>query len=367
MLTLFVRRHSPEKMKHLRGLVRAGIYLGALGLVFGAVQVRSARAEVKNRTVEMGRQMLQLAKATQHDVNKINFNGQTMYVGSSLADDTPKGVLDRYESYCQQNLAQPAEQWRTLATKPGEKPPEKTLLGGGVMRTGTDEEGAVVCFTKAANSKPSTTEALKTFAETGELGALGGLRYVYVHKTQKGNTTVLTAWTDDQFNLAKLMPEENKDCGGSDFNGIPRIPNSQRVLSAIVDGTPFGLNLYRGGESPEKVVEWIDGEMHARGWYVLDPELKDHTEVDPKNPPVGRLYEKDGVVLTVAASKDEYGVMTGFGLAGTVANDGTKSADGRKAVDMSPSERARNAGENASSNASKATSESASNASTATP
>lgn len=338
---MFVRRHSAEKKRHLKGLLRAGVYLGALGLVFGAIQVRSARAEVKNRTVEMGRQMLQLANATQHDVNKIILNGQPLFVGSSLASDSPKDVLDRYEDYCQKNLAQPAESWREVATKTRktEAQAENGMLSGaGVLRAGTSDEGTVVCFTKGADSKPSTREALTTFADTGELGVLGGLRYVYVKTSAQGKTTVLTAWTDDKFNLARLMPEEGKDCGGSDFADLPRPQSSQRVLSAIVDGTPFGMNLYRGGESPEKVVEYLDGEMHKRGWYMLDPELSKNVQHDAATPPVGRLYEKDGVVLTVAASRDEYGVMTGLGLAGVVANDGTKTPDGRKALDMSPSE-----------------------------
>jgi len=339
---LFVRRHSAEKKKHLKGLLRAGGYFVALTAVFGAIQVRSARAEVKNRTVEMGRQMLQLANATQHDVNRINFNGQPMFLGSSLATDSPKSVLDRYEGYCNDNRAQPAESWRELATKPGDKDKKESgtsILNTGIMRSGTDQEGTVVCFTKGAESKASTSEAFKTFAETGELGALGGLRYVYARTTDQGKTLVLTAWTDDKFNLAKLIPEEGKDSGGADFPNLPRPAGTQRVLSAIVEGTPFGVNLYRGGESPEKVVAALDEDMQKRGWWALDPNLAKRTEYDPARPPVGRLYEKDGVVLTVASARDEYGVMTGFGLAGSTSTDGTKSADGRKAIDMSPSEK----------------------------
>lgn len=345
-MNLFIRRHSPQKIKHLKGLVRAGVYLGALGLVFGAIQVRSARAEVKNRTLEMGRQMKELAKATQHDVNRINLNGQTMFLGSSSAEDSVKGVLDRYQGYCQKNLAQPADSWRKLAADKNAPPPEDTLLGGGVMRTDAGDEGTVICFTKGAESKATTSEAFKSFGETGELGAIGGLRYAYAYKSAKGNTVVLTAWTDDKFNLVKMVPEDGKDSGGADFEGLPRPPGTQRVLSAVVEGTPFGVNLYRGGASPEKVMEGLDAQMHERGWFTFDTELDKRPEFESeKNKPLAHVYEKDGIVLTVSSHRDDLGVLTGFGLAGVTSTDGTKSVDGRKAVDMSPSERARASGE----------------------
>ncbi|MBS2014642.1 MAG: hypothetical protein JST00_17270 [Deltaproteobacteria bacterium] len=346
MLNLFVRRHSPQKIKHLKGLVRAGVYLGALGLVFGAIQVRSARAEVKNKTLEMGRQMRELANATVHDVNRITLNGQAMFLGSSAAEGTVSSVLDRYHGYCQKNLAQPAESWRKLAESKEGPPPEDTLLGGGVLRTDAGDEGTVVCFTKSANSKPTTAEAFKTFGETGELGAIGGLRYVYAYKSQKGTTVVLTAWTDDKFNLVQMVPEDGKDAAGADFTGLPRPDGTQRVLSAVVEGTPFGVNLYRGGSSPEKVMESLDGQMHERGWFTFDTELQKRPEFESeKNKPLAHVYEKDGMVLTVTSHRDDQGVLTAFGLAGVTSTDGTRSVDGRKAVDMSPSERARASGE----------------------
>lgn len=332
---LWIRHLSGAKSKHVRGLLRAGGYVAALSLALGAFQLRSAHAEVKNRTVELGRQMLQLANASQHDVNRLSLNGQPMWVGSSLAKDSVSDVLDRYQADCAKNAAQPAESWRELATKVDEKKADKPGMVSGVMRGGDRDEGTVVCFTKGEGSKPTVKEALKTFAETGELGALGNLRYVYAKKSNRGNTVVLTAWTDDKFNLADLVPPEGTEAPGNDFPEIPRPPTSTRLMSAQVEGTPFGVNVYRSKQGPGNVVAYYDAEMGKRGWFALDPELAKHAENNTTGA-IGRLYERDGVVLTLASNLQDGDTVTGLGLAGVTSSDGTKTDTGIKASDARP-------------------------------
>jgi hypothetical protein len=303
-----------EKRKHRRGLLRAAGYLIALSGVFSLIQIRHARAEVGDRTVEMGRQMFALANATQHDVNKLTLNGQQMYIGSSLSKDSVNQVLDRYESLCDKNRAQDNDEWRKLAESnaPAEK---KAALGNaGVVRSGDGGEGAVMCFTKTATSKPSFGEAVQTFAQTGELGALGAVRYVYANKSPSGNTVVLTAWTDEHFNMKSFMGDKTKDCAGDDFAEIPRPADSQRVLSGRVEDTPFGLNIYRGKAAPIDVATSYDQQLTKAGWRAVDPELETRMADNPHHP-VGRIYEKDGVVLTLAAHLEPGFTFTTLGLA----------------------------------------------------
>lgn len=335
----FIRRLSVARSKHVRGLLRAGGYIAVLSLGLGAFQLRAAHAEVKNRTVELGRQMVQLANATQHDVNKLNLNGQPIWIGSSLARDSVTNVLDRYEADCHKNLAQPTESWRELANKIDEKKESRPAISTGVMRGGGASEGTVVCFTKNEGSKPTVREALKTFADTGELGALGNLRYVYARESDKGRTVVLTAWTDDKFNLTDLVPKEDGEARGSDFKDIPRPPTANRLLSAQVDGTPFGVNVYRSKQAPAAVVGFYDDEMIKHGWYAIDPQLDGHMAMrgdDNKAGAVGRLYERQGVVLTLASHVDEGETITALGLAGVVSSDGAKTDTGVKAFDAPP-------------------------------
>jgi hypothetical protein len=323
-----------------------------LSLTLGAFQLRSAHAEMKNRTVELGRQMYQLANASQHDVNKLSLNGQPMWVGSSTSNDTVDNVLARYQADCKKNAAQPIENWRELARNESAQKAEKSAMPDGVMRAGNSNEGVVVCFTKGDESKPTLKEAFSTFAETGELGALGNLRYVYVKKSERGNTIVLNAWTDNKFNLADLAPPEGTEARGSDFAEIPRPEGSLRIFSAQVEGTPFGVNVYRSKQGPENVVAFFDQDMGKRGWIALDPEIDKHgDEGAAKTQAKARLYERKGVVLTLASNVQDGDTVTALGLAGVTSSDGTKTDTGIKASDLKPGAKPISQTENSSSTA----------------
>lgn len=333
----FIRRRSPAKAKHVRGLLRAGAYVALVSVTIGAFQLRNAHADVKDRTVTLGRQMLQLANATQHDVNRLTINGQTMYVASSVSNDSADAVLARYQGDCQKSAAQPVGEWRELARAGESAKTASNWMPDGVMRGGDGREGTVVCFTKGESSKPSIREAFTSFAETGELGALGNLRYVYARTSDRGTTTVLTAWTDDKFSLAGLVPAEGVDAAGSDFAGLPRPQTANRVMSANVEGTPFGFNVYRSKQGPEKVVAFYDDEMGKRGWLAIDPELDKRPEnAGDKTKAIGRLYEHNGVVLTLATNQQEGDTMTALGLAGVISSKGNIADTGVKASDVKP-------------------------------
>ncbi len=319
-MSWFISRMRPERKKHVRGLVRAAAYIGALGLVFGAIQIRHARAEVRDRTMELGRQMARLANASQHDVNRLTINGQTMYIASSLAHDPPNKILDRYQTYCEENAAQSPEAWKDLAKKSDAPADKKPFLSTGVLRAGDTREGTVTCFTKTASSKSGIGDAMKSFAQTGNLGDLGAARYVYSRVTDQGNTLVLTAWTDDKFNVPSFVGEEGKEAQGEDFAEIPRPTDSSRVFSARLEGTPYGVNVYRSKQPPSVVAKFYDEELIRMGWMAFDVEMENRDNTDGK-PQVGRAYEKDGVILSLMSKLDTVdGTFTALGLAGATGN-----------------------------------------------
>lgn len=319
---LFTRRTSVEKRKHLAGLARMFGYFSVLGIVCAGVSVRNARAEVGDKSIALGRQMLELANATQHDVTKVNLNGQPMFIGSSIGKDSVQGVLSRYEQHCKTNAAQSVESWKELGGKTDEQKKEDVtgFTTSGLMRSGGDQEGTVICFVRSDQSKASAKEAFKSFTETGELGALGQLRYVYAKKTSKGNTHVLTAWTTNKFNLNEILPKEGGgDVPGSDFGGdIPRINGSQRILSTMVEGTSFGVNVYRSDMAPKDVAKLYDTELTQKGWFALDAEIEAKSK---DKATIGHLYEKNGVVLTLATNVQDGKTFTALGLAGVQPSD----------------------------------------------
>jgi hypothetical protein len=321
---MFKARRSPEKRKHLAGLVRVLAYMSGVGIVCGALSIRAARAEVANQSLVVGRQMMELTNAQQNDITNVTLNGQSMFVGSSLSQEPVDDILNRYEKHCRENQAQSPDAWRAVGAKDGKVTVD--TIGGdfnsGVLRAGDEREGTVVCFVRSSQSKASVTEALKALNDTGELGAIGSLRYVYAKKTKKGNTHILTGWTLDKFNIGQFMPEEDKDVPGSDFAELPRPESSHRVLSARVEGTPFGMNVYRSDQAPDKVAADFDAQLSKKGWFALDTEISQHEDTSV-NKGVGHLYEKDGVVLTLASTIQEGKTITALGLAGvqTEANN----------------------------------------------
>lgn len=311
-------KRSLTNRRHRSGILRVAAYMGVLGLGTGVFHLHRAHAMVQEQTVEVGREMLTLAQANKdHEVTKVTLNAQPAYLGRSVSTDTVKNVLDRYEAHCNANLGQEAsvEAWRALATSP-DVPDKGRGLGLGVLRGGGDNEGTVVCFTKSAQSKPSFLEAAKAFGETGELGAIGNLRYVLARKTERGNTTVLTVWTEGRFNLAELMPKPEGDASGVDFDGIPRPPNAQRIFSARGEGTPFGVNVYKTKDDPSGMPAFYNAALIKEGWASLDPKLEQKSDENREHHATGRLYEKGGMVLTMTAHAEKGETYVGLGIAG---------------------------------------------------
>ena len=339
--------YSPEKAKHLRGMVRVAGFLSFTTLVCGVISIRHARAEYQDQTLVFGKQMLDLAKASNHEVTKIVFNGQSMHVGSSVTLDSPEQVLERYEEYCKANRGQSDDEFTNLSKEfesASPKTKEQTAAtfaaaagsvgakvdtaaaaaadtpaiakAGFVRSEGKQGEGAVICFAKGPKTKATTSEAFEAFMATGELGAFGELRYAYASKGPSGKTLVLTAWTDSKFNLRDMVPEDGEDAPGEDFAEIPRVPSSVRIMSAKAADMPYGVNVYRTTDSPTKTLEYFDGEMKKAGWFAYDPEM---TEEEHKG--MGRAYMKNAVVVTLGSSVQSDGNYIAVGLSGVSADD----------------------------------------------
>lgn len=313
-MSLFIFRS--KRMKHVRGLLRAAGYLSVTALAFSAYSIKVARAEMRRGTLELGREMMHLAQPTNHSVTPITINGQTMYMGSSISDDAPALVLDRYENVCKSDPGQPGLGWKDIEKQNGGPVKDApSIASSGFMRAGNDEEGTVVCFVRGDKTGATVQESFNSFMQTGELGALGKLRYVYAKKTKNGHTHVLTAWTESKFNMAEMMPEEGKDAPGADFPEIPRVPNGVRALSASAEGLPYGVNVYKTSDAPAKTLAFYDQEMVKRGWLGYNPEMKEDEDGGQ-----GRAYVREGVVLTVATKIQPEGNFVALGLAG-VAQD----------------------------------------------
>jgi hypothetical protein len=68
------------------------------------------------------------------------------------------------------------------------------------------------------------TSRLQDFAKTGDLSAVGELRYVLAHRVD-GKTAVLTMWTEGPTPLLKMFPTSG-DAPGRDPQEVPRAPGT---------------------------------------------------------------------------------------------------------------------------------------------
>ena len=86
--------------------------------------------------------------------------------------------------------------------------------------------------------------------------------------------------------------------------------------------------------------------MGKRGWFALDPELDGHMArrgEENTTGVIGRLYERDGVVLTLAAHVDDGDTHHVARSRRRVTSDGTKTDTGVKASDAPPPANAKSA------------------------
>lgn len=310
-----MKKTSAMRVSQRKGWLRVFAYANAVGIVCAFFSVRFARAEVIDNALVVGRQMTELAQSSKNQALAVRMNGQQVVYASQLSHDSPEAILDRYERLCKENAAQSPEDWKDLGAKAQPSAGKDIAETGGTMRGGSKDEGTVMCFVRSSTSKPKIGEALAAFQATGELGALGQLRYAYVRKTKKGATHVLAMWTMDKFNVMEMFPETG-DAPGEDFAELPRPADSRRLFSVQIAGAPYGLNVYESNEDPTVLANAIDERLTKNGWFAIDIEGEAKRAAPSLNGVTGRVYEKDGILMTAVSRIENKKTVTAFGIAG---------------------------------------------------
>jgi hypothetical protein len=265
------------------GTVRVLTYAFFASLLIGGLAARKAVADLKDGTLEAGREMAQLDDVL-GETKTMFVNGTVMNVSDAFTSQSPSEVLDRFETLCD---AHPDAIARALSDIPAtlQATVEKTVpnkrLRMGIIRADVRDEGALTCFTDdqplAMKDLPAR---LKSFAKSRDLSELGRFRYVYANKTKNGSTHVRTVWTEGSFNLSQMFPASG-DAAGFDSTLVPRPPDSRRVFTATSAQVPYGLHIYDVAHGHDDVFSFYDGEMRSRGWART--EEKGHTVVYMKD------------------------------------------------------------------------------------
>ena len=307
-LALLVAARKKLGSPRVKGTLRVLAYGTVVSAGLFAYSYRSAKADIGKSSMQVGRDLAQMADLLQ-ETNEVRLNGQPVWVASAVTQEPLDKVLDRFDTHCAASPGAMGDAWKQLSSigkgpgKDAEKLGAKAgLASAGIIRHETRKEGVVLCLVKGSESRATLKEAAHAFTETHDLGVLGKLRYAYAQVTPQGNTMVITVWTEDRFNLGALFPAQG-EAPGKDPEGISRPPDSRRLMSVDVAGTPFGTFVYRSKQEPAALVAAYDAEMNAKGWLTIDPD----SATGAPQMKMGHAYMKDGAQFVVSAGKDDSG------------------------------------------------------------
>jgi hypothetical protein len=264
----------------------------AVGLLIAG---RSVAGQLGEKGLSLGRDLTPFADLL-YGTHKVYFNGETIFLASATSPEDKHAVLDRFEDTCKEHSGGLLEEFDRLPeAKKNEyrqKAPMRWGMRFGMVRRENADEGMVMCFAQnGGGGLKAVVERLTAFAKSGELGALGNLRYAYARKTEKGGSHVLTTFTEGRFNLYRALGRSG-EAPGQDPPGVPRPPGSRRMLSVSADGSPYGVQSYQTVQKPAELVAFYRQELPKAGWQkmVADDELF-----------TTAIYQRGGVMLTVSA------------------------------------------------------------------
>lgn len=279
----------------VRALGRVGAYGVTVLTAAGLLAARSAWGDAGEASMVVGRELGGLRDLVGNS-HRVRLNGEEIHVASAVVNASVDRVLDRVERMCREG----SRDLDGVVQDPGGKLPEelKATLKGmgpfalGILRQQGEHEGVVGCLARPDGGLAGLSERLTAFALSRDLGDIGKLRYVYARDEGGGRVHVVTAWSDGKLRLDRMFPREG-EAEGTDAPGTPRPAGARRVLTAEVDGAPYGVRVYDVAGSPERVLASIDGQMSQSGWASMAEVAK----VEPN----ARHFSREGLELLVVA------------------------------------------------------------------
>jgi hypothetical protein len=246
-------------------LARAALCLLAIVAVLVAGCLRSAHAHLGETLLTFGDQLgkWQGMKANSGP-RRLYVNGLALGLITLSTNLDVSHALDRFQDLCRKRggLAVPSP----LGNKLG----ANTHIFDGSFRQESAAQGVLACLDSGHPLTLSElTERLTRLRDTGDLGALGDLRYVLARRSG-ATTSLLVFWTEGSVPLFQLFPKTG-DAPGRDPNDVPRPPSGQRTLSAAEQGAPYALTLYRmPNQTPDQLRQWYRRELETSGWHVRE-------------------------------------------------------------------------------------------------
>lgn len=283
-----------------RGWLRLMVYIAVVGALSVGWLVHQARAELGRKALGFGRELSLTTNArTLAGTTTVRVNGQEASINSSVVEASVDTVLDRFTKGCAEQSGGMREEVRSAIAKGAKLPDPDTF---GVFRTERGQrEATAACFARGERKGiEALVEDLGRAVDTGDLGALGELRYVYARVASDGKQThVLTGWTHGALRLDEMFPAHG-DATGPDLVEGARPKDATRTLSAESADDRYRVVLYETPNEVEPALAEYGRALGAAGYEsALTPEI---TAAFPVPVRVYRRGARDEIVVLAERS-----------------------------------------------------------------
>ncbi len=300
-----VKHYGPKILR--LSFFLALVYVGLL-----AVIGYQARAQVSEQMMSLGVDMLRYEGAEyQRAPRTMYLNGQAMKLSTGLAPQDLTYVLDYYESRCRDRSGHLGDQLLELMEGDPEIGEAEARVLDPTLREEDDDEGFVACIDTLSDEKldpEGVAAAFERFQNSLDLAEFGEMRYIYAQRAAEGGTFFVAFWIEGSFKVADMFPAEG-DAPGRDVAGVPRPPNSRRLLSTWEEDQPQAITTYVGGtHGPDELEEFYRAEMQSGGWHILEMDQDVLDQLGGAPPPENFLtYEQGDRMVSIALLNSDQG------------------------------------------------------------
>jgi len=262
-----------------RRLVACGSVAGyscAASLLLAWCWAGSVSAQLERSSLELGARLAEELADVITAPQAIVVNGQQLWIASKSTPLAVSEALDRFDTHCISGARalstslEALEDAPAASALPAPSAGQRTLIRRDEV---PGRGGQLVCL---APSEPLTGfvdlgERLGTLFATGELGALGELRYVQARPRPEGGSHVVSVWSAGAFNLFDALPRDT-DVPGDDPEQAPRPPEATRILSASIPGRSYAIRSYLSQQTAAELSAFYALEMPKQGWALVDAD-----------------------------------------------------------------------------------------------
>jgi hypothetical protein len=270
------------------------------------------------KMILLGRELLPMADLLE-GAQQVRINGESMFLASTVTDQSIDQVLDRYQQHCEEHTGGLAEELDSLPA------PSKAALVSrfpavwsqrlGIVREQKDDEGMVVCLAHTGGGGiRGLVERANLFLADGELSHLGNLRYAYVRKTSTGQTHLLTTFTEGPFNLYRILGSEASQ-RRDELDGVPLPIHALMPMTFRVNGMPYAVQAFQSTQPPNEIAAYYLDALPRLGWEKVTGPGELFSNI---------VMRREGVTLLICAMQLEDGGKTSI-----VLTEGTATLAGK--------------------------------------